>query len=53
MKKWMFKCKTCSTIMTIETDLSDDKIHKVPPCPCGKSRMTDMASRQYAYGLWD
>lgn len=25
--------------MTIETELEDNNIHQVPPCPCGKSRM--------------
>lgn len=46
----MFKCPNCKTIMTIETNLEADKIHRVPPCVCGKSRMIDMASAEYAYG---
>lgn len=50
MSKYMFKCPTCQTIMVIETNLSEDKIHKVPPCPCGISRMIDMSTPEYAYG---
>ena len=50
MTKYMFKCPSCKTILTIETKLPDDTIHKVPPCPCGKSRMIDMSSKEYAYG---
>lgn len=57
MTKYLFKCPTCKTIMTIETELSEDKIHRVPPCPCGYSRMNDMQSDLYKYGmptgLWD
>jgi hypothetical protein len=57
MKKHMFKCKECNTIMSIETNLEDSHIHKAPLCPCGKSRMLDMSSYEYAYGervgLWD
>jgi transcription elongation factor Elf1 len=57
MKKHMFKCPACNTIMSIETDLEDSKIHMVPPCPCGKSRMDSMQSDAYRYGhrigLWD
>jgi hypothetical protein len=57
MKKHMFKCKECNTVMSIETNLEDSYIHKAPPCPCGKSRMLDMSSYEYAYGervgLWD
>ena len=48
--KYMFRCRTCDTIMSIETTLPNDKIHQVPPCPCGKSRMTNMATPEYAYG---
>jgi len=55
--KYMFKCAKCETIMSIETNLSDEHIHKVPPCPCGKSRMDYMQSDLYKYGhrigLWD
>ncbi len=50
MTKYMFKCPTCKTIMTIETNLPDREIHRVPPCPCGYSRMVNMASDEYAYG---
>jgi len=50
MNKYMFKCPTCKTIMSIETNLEDRHIHKVPPCPCGHSRMIDMSSPEYAYG---
>ena len=27
MTKYMFKCRTCNTLMSIETDLTQDKIH--------------------------
>ena len=50
MTKYMFKCPKCKTVMTIETDLEERHIHKVPPCPCGSSRMVDMSSPEYAYG---
>jgi len=57
MTKHMFKCPLCNTVMSIETELPEDKIHKVPPCPCGKSRMDNMQSDAYKYGrptgLWD
>ncbi len=57
MKKYMFKCTTCNTVMSIETELDEKHIHKAPQCPCGKSRMLDMSSYEYAYGervgLWD
>ena len=46
----MFKCQVCQTLMSIETDLPKEKIHQVPPCPCGKSRMINMSSIEYAYG---
>jgi hypothetical protein len=49
MTKYMFKCPSCFTIMTIETDLSHKYIHGVPPCFCGKSRMINMSSKEYAY----
>lgn len=39
--------------MTIETDLDSKYIHQVPPCPCGKSRMVDMSSVEYAYGRFN
>ena len=51
MTKYMFKCMSCQTIMTIETVLPDKDIHKVPPCPCGRSRMIDMTSEDYKYDL--
>jgi DNA-directed RNA polymerase subunit RPC12/RpoP len=53
MKKYLFKCMSCSTIMSIETKLDEKYIHQAPPCPCGKSRMVNMASDKYAYNLWD
>ncbi len=57
MTKYMFKCPTCKTLMSIETELDEKYIHQVPPCPCGKSRMISMSSKEYAYGrptgLWD
>lgn len=51
MTKYMFKCPKCNTVMSIETELPDRQIHKVPPCPCGFSRMVDMSSDAYKYGL--
>ena len=50
MTKHMFKCPECQTVLTIETELPDELIHQVPPCPCGKSRMDNMKSYKYAYG---
>ena len=50
MTKYMFKCRTCNTLMSIETDLTQDKIHMAPPCPCGKARMLSLNSYEYAYG---
>lgn len=50
MIKYMFKCQTCNTIMSIETNLDKDRIHQSPPCPCGKARMINMSSYEYAYG---
>jgi hypothetical protein len=50
MKKYLFKCMSCKTLMSIETNLEDKDIHRVPPCPCGKDRMIDMSSPEYAYG---
>jgi hypothetical protein len=37
--------------MTIETELEDKYIHQVPPCPCGRARMINMATPEYAYGV--
>jgi hypothetical protein len=57
MKKYLFKCSTCDTVMSIETGLQEKMIHQAPPCPCGKSRMDSMQSDAYKYGhrigLWD
>lgn len=53
MRKYIFKCKSCSTIMTIESNLDKKYIHLVPMCPCGHSRMTWLESDEYRYGLWD
>ena len=50
MRKYLFRCKDCGTIMTIETELEDRYVHQVPPCPCGKARMINMATPEYAYG---
>lgn len=44
MKRYLFKCHTCNTIMFIETELDDSQIHQVPPCPCGKSRMNKLST---------
>jgi hypothetical protein len=51
MRKYLFRCKTCSTVMSIETELEDKYIHLVPPCPCGKSRMQWLGSDEYKYNL--
>jgi len=51
MKSYIFTCKTCSTKLSIETELPDDKIHMVPPCPCGVSRMDLQAGKKT--GVWD
>lgn len=51
MKKYLFKCKKCNTVMTIETELDEYRIS--PYCPCGIGKMTNMASNEYAYGQWD
>ncbi len=53
MTKYMFKCPTCNTIMSIETELDERHIHKVPPCPCGYSRMNNMLSDSYKYGRFE
>ena len=50
MKKYIFKCPLCKTIMSIETNLDSTSIHMVPPCPCGKSRMDWLGSDKYKYG---
>jgi len=46
--KWLFKCPECKTIMAIISTLDPKLIHQVPPCPCGKSRMVNMNSEEYA-----
>ena len=48
--KWLFKCPLCKTIMAIISSIDPKLIHQVPPCPCGKSRMVNMNSDEYAYG---
>ena len=54
MRKYLFKCTSCNTLMIIETRIDDEYVHKAPPCPCGKSRMLDMSSDEYAYGsIWE
>lgn len=53
MTKYMWKCPTCKTLLTIETELPEKEIHRVPPCPCGNSRMISLNSPEYAYGQWD
>jgi hypothetical protein len=49
--KHMFYCYSCETIMTIYSSVPKERLHTVPPCPCGKSRMVDMSSSEYAYGI--
>jgi hypothetical protein len=49
--------------MHIETELPDKKIHMVPPCPCGISRMDKVENinpidqmygrESRVYGAWD
>lgn len=53
MTNYKFKCPTCSTTITIETKLDSKHIHRVPPCPCGNSRMEDISSTEYTYGKYD
>lgn len=49
--KWLFKCPTCKTVMAlILTELDPKNVHQAPPCICGKSRMVNMNSEEYAYG---
>lgn len=50
MKKYLFKCMTCKTIMTIESDLPKENISESPACPCSKALMLSMSSYEYAYG---
>ena len=50
MRKFIYKCMTCKTIMSIETDVDPERIHTAPPCVCGKARMLSMSSIEYAYG---
>lgn len=40
---FIYRCPTCNTRMTIETELESKYIHQVPPCPCGKARMNKEA----------
>lgn len=39
MRRYQFRCKVCSTFVSIETELPEDMIHHVPPCPCGLTRL--------------
>ena len=39
MVEYEFECPTCKTSLKIKTSLNESDIHKVPPCPCGFSRM--------------
>lgn len=48
MKKRIFKCPTCKTIMAFIIEDNNIIVHDVPPCICGKSRMIDMATDEYA-----
>ena len=34
----------------ILTELDPKNVHQAPPCICGKSRMVNMNSEEYAYG---
>jgi hypothetical protein len=34
MRRYQFRCKTCSTFVSIETELPEDQINHIPPCPC-------------------
>ena len=53
MTKYMFKCKKCNTLLSIETELDPKYVHQVPPCICGKSRMINLNSDEYAYNRWE
>ena len=49
--KWLFKCPTCKTVMAlIPTELDPKNVHQAPPSICGKSRLVNMNSDEYAYG---
>jgi hypothetical protein len=51
MKKYIFKCPECKSIMSLETDLDSERyIQKYPPCICGKNAMIPLNSPEYAYG---
>ena len=50
MRKVLFKCPKCRTIMIFEIVDDNIKIHDVPTCICGKARMVNMSSHEYAYG---
>ena len=49
MRFYEFKCSFCQTKMTIETTIDDRNIHKVPPCPCGNSRMILQEDKEYKF----
>lgn len=49
----MFACPSCKTVISINTELDDKSINQHPPCPCGKTRMVNMSSDDYAYGRFD
>lgn len=51
MRKFMYKCKTCSTLMSIETEIDPERINMSPACVCGKDLMLSLSSYEYAYGL--
>lgn len=49
--KWLFKCPVCKTVMTLVlTELNPKNVHEKPLCICGKSKMVNMSSDEYAYG---
>lgn len=50
MRKILFKCPNCKTIMIFEIVDDSINIHEVPSCICGKSKMVNMSSYEYAYG---
>lgn len=50
MKKYMYKCQTCKTLMSLETEIDPERINMSPPCICGKARMLSLTSYEYTYG---
>jgi hypothetical protein len=52
MKRYQFRCKTCSTSVNIETELPESLINYVSPCPC-ESTDFNLADHEKKETLWD